>query len=431
MVNVTSSPGCARQIFGLLTICVLLGGLVFPSQQSIAQDCSCGAPCNISLNDQSLFGIEDLIACLTIEVGPNVIVEDSADVTFSAGESIIMNNDVLVSENAAVALAIDPLLFCDVTEDLDSDLSDACLDCDDDNSAVFPGATEVCDGLDNDCDKVTDEDSCDDGLSCTADICDGESCTFTPENALCNDGFFCNGAEICDLASGCVSGTPPCPGPDGDGNCAESCNEAGQNCTANDPDSSGCDDGNQCTSGDTCFNGSCTGTPIVDAYESNDTRATASILGSIDDDDEYPSGTAAASLYEAGDADWYRFHVTDTPTGNQQPRVYLTNIPSGSNYQLCTYFECDDPGDEQDVTCTQGLKSSYEGIPGCCSTSLGSLSESVSFEPRCDNSIIADDTSGQVYIRVYNAITSWTCDEYSLQWGDDQSNELGQWRQNP
>lgn len=43
--------------------------------------------------------------------------------------------------------------------DLDSDGDGyvASEDCDDDNASVFPGATEICDGLDNDCDELVDD----------------------------------------------------------------------------------------------------------------------------------------------------------------------------------------------------------------------------------------------------------------------------------
>lgn len=41
--------------------------------------------------------------------------------------------------------------------DGDSDLSTLCTDCDDADDMVFPGATELCDGKDNDCDEEIDE----------------------------------------------------------------------------------------------------------------------------------------------------------------------------------------------------------------------------------------------------------------------------------
>ena len=40
--------------------------------------------------------------------------------------------------------------------DLDGDGSPAGEDCDDERADVFPGAEELCDGVDNDCDGTTD-----------------------------------------------------------------------------------------------------------------------------------------------------------------------------------------------------------------------------------------------------------------------------------
>ena len=56
-------------------------------------------------------------------------------------------------------------------------------DCDDTEPAVHPGATEVCDGIDDDCNGVVDDGGdalCDDGDPCTDDSCDSAAgCAFT------------------------------------------------------------------------------------------------------------------------------------------------------------------------------------------------------------------------------------------------------------
>jgi hypothetical protein len=58
-------------------------------------------------------------------------------------------------------------------------------DCDDGNPAVHPGATEVCDGLDNDCDTLVDNGG----------------------GALCTDGDVCS-ADVCNAAAGCQATHP-------------------------------------------------------------------------------------------------------------------------------------------------------------------------------------------------------------------------------
>jgi hypothetical protein len=75
-------------------------------------------------------------------------------------------------------------------------------DCDDGDGAVFPGADEVCDGSDNDCDGVTDEDSATDVSTWYADT-DGDgfgdaavthtACTLPPGHA--EDATDCDDAE--------------------------------------------------------------------------------------------------------------------------------------------------------------------------------------------------------------------------------------------
>jgi hypothetical protein len=95
------------------------------------------------------------------------------------------------------------------------------------------------------------------------DGCDevGDACTNTPSDANCDDGAFCNGSETCDAASGCQAGTDvQCEGADpfcGTGTCNETtdmCDISAQN------EGLACDDADECSTGDVCVDGICTGT---------------------------------------------------------------------------------------------------------------------------------------------------------------------------
>jgi hypothetical protein len=87
-----------------------------------------------------------------------------------------------------------------------------------------------------------------------------DACTAADANgSACDDGVFCNGADSCAAGACTVHAGDPCPGPDGDGSCAESCSEAAGTCTASDADASACNDGLFCNGADTCASGFCTG----------------------------------------------------------------------------------------------------------------------------------------------------------------------------
>ena len=51
---------------------------------------------------------------------------------------------------------------------------------------------------------------CDDGVTCTTNRCDEEtdSCRYTPEDRVCDNGVFCDGVERCDSIKGCTPGVP-------------------------------------------------------------------------------------------------------------------------------------------------------------------------------------------------------------------------------
>jgi hypothetical protein len=55
-----------------------------------------------------------------------------------------------------------------------------------------------------------DDGQCDDALDCTADSCDMalQRCRHTPDDSKCDDGVYCDGAEVCDPKLGCGAGAP-------------------------------------------------------------------------------------------------------------------------------------------------------------------------------------------------------------------------------
>ena len=186
-----------------------------------------------------------------------------------------LNNDcksdiidfAIFAETWLIDCNLQPLAPSCIPLDIDGDGFDVTTDCNDLDPTIFPGAEEFCDGLDNDCDSIVDEDDvcivdCDDGNPCTADLWNATlGCINdpTPNNGLaCDDGDLCTTGEICG-AGVCVGGVQiSCD--DGNPCTDDMCNFA-SGCM-NDPnpnDGFACDDGIICTTGDTCVAGVCSG----------------------------------------------------------------------------------------------------------------------------------------------------------------------------
>ena len=133
-------------------------------------------------------------------------------------------------------------------------------DCD-----ALPPAFETCNGLDDDCDGMTDEPTeeggdfvnlCDDGNECTEDDCGGEDgCTYSSLTGTeCKDGDICTAADHCEEGV-CVGSLVLCD--DNDPCTDDGCDETG-GClyTFNKDD---CDDNDPCTVADECTEGICSG----------------------------------------------------------------------------------------------------------------------------------------------------------------------------
>ena len=133
---------------------------------------------------------------------------------------------------------------CPYDGDGDGYLPGACGgdDCDDSDGNINPGVFEgpqgaaACDdGVDNDCDGLTD--------------LDDPACSLCTQDYDCDDGAFCNGTETCDASGDCQAGVPPC----GDSiDCTiDSCDENADTCSAA-PDDPFCDDGTVCNGTEYC-----------------------------------------------------------------------------------------------------------------------------------------------------------------------------------
>ncbi len=129
-------------------------------------------------------------------------------------------------------------------------------DCDD---GLFCNGVEDCVGETFHCVPGTPVD-CDDGIACTDDSCneDTDSCDNIANDANCDDGLFCNGAETCS-GGACQAGVDPCPG--------QGCDDDADVCVSLDCNNNGtCESGEDCDncpndcpagSGASCGNGIC------------------------------------------------------------------------------------------------------------------------------------------------------------------------------
>jgi len=252
----------------------------------------------------------------------------------------------------------------------------AATDCDDGDASAYPGATEYCDGVDNDCDGTVDPPS---SVDASTWYRDGDADRYGVDGATTVDcsapsGYAANGGD-CDDGDSSVN-----PG------ATESCNDVDDDCDGDINEGLG------------------------DGYEANDSYP-GTDLGNMDGDGYciyyygYISGSAdvqsiSGTIHEPNDVDYYLFETTDdvidcldeTGYGIQ---VTLSSIPSGHDYVL-ELWHVD----------TGALVAS--------SDNAGSTSESLSYTGTYSFTSDSDD-GGEYAVVVYaNPGSGYGCSSYNL-----------------
>ena len=146
-------------------------------------------------------------------------IQDKTGGTASTGNALQLWFDgvgaVAVAEQTGFAIA--PCTDADGDGAFDMSCANIGDDCNDNNADVFPGNTEICDGLDNDCDPSTSEaaDNDGDGVSSCAGDCDDvdpnnvpggvESCDFQDNDcdAAIDEGFDLDGDGVTSCGADC------------------------------------------------------------------------------------------------------------------------------------------------------------------------------------------------------------------------------------
>lgn len=135
----------------------IVGSLLMASSLSAADLCLCGAPCDVAIGAQTLSAPVEFVACNGITTESGVSITAGGQVTLRSGSVVAIGNGFTVAPGGELVVELSGGLACDPAVDADMDGSNACYDCSDDDPSVFPGAMEICNGIDDNCSAGADE----------------------------------------------------------------------------------------------------------------------------------------------------------------------------------------------------------------------------------------------------------------------------------
>jgi len=287
---------------------------------------------------------------------------------------------------------------------------------------------------------------CDDNIVCTVDSCDAAlGCAHAANDSACDDGAYCNGAEICDLTNGCSAGTAPCASDNID--CTIDCNEGTDTC-GHTPDhtlctgqvcsvtlgcvngtacstNANCDDGLACNGAEMCVGSVCqAGSPIdcndgvgctADSCDDTNGLCINTPNNANCSDGDFCTGTEVCDATldcQPGtppDCDDSVACTTDFCSTSQGACVHSPDHSVCDNGLFCDGYEtctatgcvngtavvCPDDG----FACTQ--EACDEGLNGCVANPDSSLCTDPNFDcipgEGCVNTCVIADCQGKIY----------------------------------